>query len=119
MTHLTDLFDKIKKKNKKYFMKLDLSNGFLQIPLDPQDRHKIVFIIFRGKYQFKGMSFGLKNAPFYFQRAMTKVLKPLSRKDVMVYPNDILIYNKNLEKYVDLLKKVVAFQVKHRKILTF
>ena len=93
-------------KNIKYFTKLDLSNGFLQIPVDPRDRHKIAFSTHQGKYQFRRMSFGMRNAPFYFQRAMTRVLKPLLGKGVLVYLDDILIYSTNLEEHMELLSQV-------------
>ena len=94
MPTINELFDRIGKGN-KYFTKLDLKNGFMQIPVDPRDRHKMAFSTHTGKYQFRTMSFGLKNAPYFFERAMTKVLKPLINKGVTLYLDDILIYSKN------------------------
>ena len=84
MPTINELFDRIGTGN-KYFIKLDLRNGFMQIPVDPRDRHKMAFSTHHGKYQFRTMTFGMKNSPFFFQRAMTKVLKPLLNKGVTVY----------------------------------
>ena len=112
MPSIQEVIDKIGQGN-KYFTKLDLSNGFLQIPVEPHDRHKMAFTTHRDRYQFRRMSFGMKNAPFYFQRAMTKVLKPLLGKGVLVYLDDILIYSKNLEEHIDLLTQVLELLKKH------
>ena len=112
MPSINDLFDRIGKGN-KYFTKIDLSNGFLQIPIDPRDRHKMAFTTNRGKYQFTRMPFGLKNAPFFFQRAMNKILAPLINKGILVYLDDILIHTQYLEEHMDLLSQVLELLRKH------
>ena len=112
MPTINELFDRIGKGN-KYFTKLDLRNGFMQIPVDPRDRHKMAFSTHTGKYQFRTMSFGLKNAPYFFQRAMTKVLKPLINKGVTVYSDDILIYSKNLTEHMEILSQVLELLKQH------
>ena len=112
MPSIQEIVDKIGKGN-KYFTKIDLSNGFLQIPVDPRDRHEMTFTTSKGKYQFKRMSFGMTNAPFYFQRAMTKALKPLLGKGVLVYLDDIIIHTKNLEENMNLLKQVLDLLKQH------
>lgn len=97
MPNLNDMFDKMRKDN-KYSTKLELSNGFVQVSIDPRDRHKMAFTIPIGKFQFERMSFGSKNALFYFQRVMTKVLKPLLGEGVMVYPDDMYLSAAKIKK---------------------
>jgi len=45
---------------------LDLAHGYLQIELDQEERAKTAFVIEDGKFQFKRLSMGLIDAPFYF-----------------------------------------------------
>ena len=101
---MTNIFDKI--GGAKYYTKLDLSSGFLQIPVNPEDIHKTAFSTDFGHYEFVRMPFGMKTAPKTFQRAMDIALKGLIGHGVFCYMDDILIYAKSLEKHDRLLSEV-------------
>ena len=47
--------------NSKYFTKLDLCQGYWQIPMHPADIEKTAFITQDGHYKFLRMPFGLVN----------------------------------------------------------
>jgi hypothetical protein len=65
---LEKLFDSIRDSNIFTFM--DLKQGFNQIVLATKDRKKIAFHGSNKLWKWLVMPFGLKNAPFFFQRIM-------------------------------------------------
>lgn len=91
----------------RYFTTLDLVKGYYQVLLHPDSQEYTAFSTSKHHYQFKRLSFGLKNAPGAFQREMQTVLRDFDRKQVLVYIDDILIMSRDFEEHVVLVKKVL------------
>lgn len=53
------------------------------------------------------MPFGFTNTPCKFMRLMNEVLNPFLGKIVVVYLDDILIFNKSKEEHLEHVKKVL------------
>ena len=76
-----------------WYSALDLSNGYLQLPLTENASRLCGIITDKGIYQFTRMPFGLKNAPAAFMRVMSEVFKGMDHF-VVVYIDDIVIFTR-------------------------
>ena len=90
LPRLESVFDALGEANANYFTSLDLMLGFWQMELDEESREKAAFITQRSVYECTRMPFGLTNAPISFQTLMSRVLRGLNWKSVLVYVDDVL-----------------------------
>jgi len=96
-----------------YFTSLDLTKSYYQLPLEKNSREMTAFSTAHGHWQFKRLSFGLKNAPAAFQREMQKVLSQFPWRRVIVYIDDILILSETFEGHLELVSKVMQTLAAH------
>lgn len=90
------------------FSTLDLTAGYWQIMMAPNDRDKTAFTTKKGLYRFVRMPFGLTNAPSTFQRLMNSVLRGLTWTTCLVYLDDIVIFTRGgIERHVVELATVL------------
>ena len=88
---------------------MDLRKGYYQVRIAEGEKPKTTCMKRYGSYEWLVMPFGLTNTPATFCTLMKKIFHTYLDQCVVVYFDDIAIYNKTLEQYVDNLKKV--FQV--------
>ena len=96
----------------KYISTLDLNKGFHQIPVAPDSTEKTAFILPFGKYCYKRMPFGLKNAPAHFQRIMNTLLA--AHTHAQSYIDDIVVYSQSFEDHITHLTQLFDILKEHR-----
>ncbi|GJX47459.1 reverse transcriptase domain-containing protein [Tanacetum coccineum] len=76
----------------EFYYFLDRFLGYFQIPIDPQDQEKTTFTCPYGTFAYRGMPFGLCNAPGTFQRCMMAILHDMIEKTIEVFMDDFSVF---------------------------
>ncbi len=93
------------------FTKLDLKQGYMQIPLHEDSRNLTAFVTHMGLFHFKRIPFGLSSAPSCFQKIMATVLAGLL--GTAVYLDDTVVHGKDVAIHDECLRQVFTALSRH------
>ncbi|GFX21154.1 hypothetical protein TNCV_4367331 [Trichonephila clavipes] len=98
----------------KFITVFDLSKGYWQIPLSKTAQRYAAFCTSFGTYRPLRMSFGLKNAPYFFSKLMAELLNGLE-DFVVPYLDDIAIFSDTWESHIKHMETVLQ-RIKRAKL---
>ncbi|GFX85509.1 retrovirus-related Pol polyprotein from transposon 297 [Trichonephila clavipes] len=98
----------------KFITVFDLSKGYWQIPLSKTAQRYAAFCTSFGTYRHLRMSFGLKNAPYFFSKLMAELLNGLE-DFVVPYLDDIAIFSDTWESHIKHMETVLQ-RIKRAKL---
>ncbi|GFS59806.1 retrovirus-related Pol polyprotein from transposon 297 [Trichonephila clavipes] len=84
--------------------------------VNPSDIVKTTFVTNNSTYAFRRMPFGFSGAAPNFQKAIDIILKPVIRKFVDIYMDDVIISSPSFTQHIEHLKEV--FRLLHEAGLT-
>lgn len=87
-----------------FLANIDLKSGYHQIPINGTDIPKTAFRTHTNHYEFLVMPFALTIAPSTFQSLMNEYFHDFIRKFVLVFLDDIFIYNPTLATLLEHLQ---------------
>ena len=92
-----------------WMVSLDLKDAYLQVPMHPESRKFLKFMVGGKMYQFKVLYFGLSTAPQVFTRVMAPVSAILHRMGVRLrrYLDDWLLQASSREQVLLALRTVL------------
>ena len=90
----------------RYFTKIDLTKGYWQILVKPEDRPKTAFSTHMGLFQFIRMPFGLVSAPAVFARMMRNL--GLCDSSAVNFFDDILVHSVDWSSHLVHVRDVLS-----------
>ena len=93
---------------------LDVFQGYHQIPLALGDQEKTAFVTLIGNYNYKVMSFGLKNVGSTYQRMMTRMFEPQLGKSIEIYIDDMVVKSKVVSEHMGDLGNIFEILRKYK-----
>ena len=112
-----EVFTKL--KGGKIFSKVDLSDAYLQIPLEENSSKLLCINTHQGLFKFERLPFGIKVAPAIFQEVRDTMLDGLDF--AIAYLDDIIMISKSKEQHQEHVRRVFSwiqefgFKVKEEK----
>ena len=101
LPRIGDLMDQL--VGAEVFSKIDLRSGYHQLRVKAEDISKTAFRTRYGHYEYFVMPFGVTNVLGVFMEYMNRILHPFLDRFVVVFIDDILVYSKSQEEYVEHL----------------
>ena len=88
------------------FTSIDISDAYYNIPIKPEDKHKLIMTISLGNYSYNYLPMSLATSSTYFQQLMNKALAGIPQ--VFCYLDDVIVMSYNPTDHERTLNQVFA-----------
>ena len=92
----------------EYYCFLDGYSEYNQIAIALEDQEKTTFTFPYGTFAFRGMPFGLCNAPGTFQRCMMAIFSDMVEKTIEVFMDDFSVLENSFDNCLENLRSVLV-----------
>ncbi|CAI7810505.1 unnamed protein product [Closterium sp. NIES-53] len=96
------------------FSKIDIRGGYHKIRVNPPNSAKTAFRTRYGSFEYTVMPFTRNNAPTIFQMTMNEAFHPLLDRCVIVYLDDIPIYNPDRAQHLQDIEAIFKIPSENR-----
>ena len=100
----TEIFDAMGEA--QIFSCLDCQQGYWQVGVAEEDRHKTAFRCFLGLFEFVRMPYGMRNAGATYQRLMSHILSGYIGKFCHCFVDDVICFSRTFEEHVGHLRLI-------------
>ena len=100
----TDIIDNV--ASARYITCLDLTSGYYQIKIHPENSKYTAFSGPYGHYEYTRMPMGLSGSPHTFMRCIQLALAGLQGSELFVYLDDIILFSKDLFEHGQKFRKL-------------
>ena len=100
--NIDDLYSKV--SGGRYFMRLDLSDAYLQVPLDEESQKLTTINTHKDIFMYTRLCFGIASSPGVFQRIIDQLIQGITR--TVTYLDNILISRRTMEEHNRNLRAV-------------
>ena len=90
----------------RYFVKLDLLQGYHQIPLSEKSKNLFCFALEDGLYRYTRAPMGYTGSSHYFNKIIQKLMEGI--RGVHIEIDDLLIEAEQMQEALDTLRKVLT-----------
>ena len=109
LPRINEMIRRIGDHKPKIFGKMDLTDGYHQMPLHKDSRQHTSFITAHGLYEWNRVPMGLKTAAAYFQETMcTEVLNGLVMHTCEAYIDDVITHAQTEDDFLFRLEEILT-----------
>ena len=119
LPRIQEMIERIGHTRPTRFGKIDLTNGYHQMPLAKRVQMHTAFKTADGLYEWTRVPMGLKNAAAYFQKAMvTEVLNKIVHHGCEIYLDDCIVHGTTDDDFLENLNTVLRCCEEHNIVLS-
>ena len=84
-----------------------MASAFHQLQIHTDDRYMTAFTVRDSKFEFTSVPFEIQSSLLFFARVINTVLYDIFDSQVLAYMDDIILFSKTVDGYLEIVKSVM------------